>query len=540
MAEVSIHVEERTKGGILPDLPPFPARLSEHAAVDKNSLTLFVTKEKRSDSLILTWLAQVNEILGPQKRFYVQILQIDEIAQLRSRGTRSNGQVEQKNDDTRIMQAALNLIRRGAEIGASDIHLLMRGTHAEAQVRVKGGLLVLERMAHDDGEALSRATFQGIATVKDSSYNPLEFQNAQISGEEMSRIGLTSVRLVRGPAFPIDDGGGFVVMRLQYMEGGHGRKDRTPLQRPRKPQGDLNLKRMGYTDWQVDQLKYLARCPNGIILFTGPTGSGKTTGLNEMMKHIARERPDSRLVTIEDPVEYPMPWAVQLVVTNASDAASTAQAFTERLRAALRMDPDIILMGEIRDADSAIVAIDAALTGHQVWGTLHVTDPFKTIGRLELMDNVRLARGVVCDPTTLRGIVAQRLVPMLCPHCAVPLEGHEADLPKTMLEALATYGRPDDPDRLSRVKLRGEGCDECSGDAISGRTAVAEVVVTDARLMKDFIEHGVETARRNHRLRPDTDNSMVANTMPLVLEGKVDPRDVEKNIDIIVPKGEEG
>ncbi len=517
MAELSIHVEERTKVGSLPDLPPFPARLSEYTAVDRNSLTLFVTKEKRSDHLLLTWLAQVNEILGPQKRFYVQVLQIDEIAQLRNRGMQP-GQVEQKSDDTRIMQSALDLIRRGAELGASDIHLLMRGTHAEVQVRVKGGLKVLEKMGRDDGEALARAIFQGIATVKDSSYNPLEFQNAQISGGEMSRIGLTSVRLVRGPAFPIDDGGGFVMMRLQYISS----------------QGELNLKSMGYSDWQVDQLKYLARSPNGIILFTGPTGSGKSSGLNEMMKHIARQRPDRRLVTIEDPVEYPMPWAVQLVVTNASDAASTAQAFAERLRVSLRMDPDNILMGEIRDADSANVAIEAALTGHQVWGTLHVTDPFKTILRLEQMDNVRLARGVVCDHTTLRGIVAQRLVPTLCPHCAVPLKGHEADLPKMMLDALATYGG------LDRVKLRGEGCDDCSGDAISGRTAVAEVVVTNARLMKDFIDHGVETARRNHRLRDDTDNSMVVNAVALVLEGKVDPRDVENNIDIIAPKGEEG
>ena len=533
-----MNVEDRLKGVSIPELPPFPARLSDYAAIDKKSLTLFITKEKRSDHLVLSWLAQVNEMIGPQKRFYLQILQLDEIAQLRNKGMNSTGG-EQKTDEARIKQMALDLIKHGAGIGASDIHLLMRGTHAEAQVRIKGGLLVLERMTHDDAEAISRAMFQGIATVKDSSYNPLEFQNAQISGGEMSRIGLTSVRLVRGPAFPIDEGGGFVVMRLQYMEGGNGRMDRTRLEHPRKPQGDLNLKGMGYTDWQVDQLKYLARCPNGIVLFTGPTGSGKTTALNEMMKHIARGRPDSRLVTIEDPVEYPMPWAVQLVVNNVSDASSTAQAFTERLRVALRMDPDIILMGEIRDADSAIVAIDAALTGHQVWGTLHVTDPFKTIGRLELMDNIRLARGVVCDHTTLRGIVAQRLVPTLCPHCAVPLAGHEADLPKTMIDALATYGNPGDPDCLSRVKLRGEGCDECSGDAITGRTAVAEVVVTDTCLMKDFIDHGIETARRNHRSRGDTDNSMVANAVALVLDGKVDPRDVESNIDIIVSKGGE-
>ena len=530
MNDMAMNVVELRKDLELPELPAFPVRLSQFVAFDRATLTLFVTQEKRSDHLLMTWLAQAHERL-PGRRIVITVVQIDEIVQMQSSGLKAGKSgADEKNNESRNRKAALDLIQKAAEFGASDLHLLMRGTHAEAQIRVKGGLLVLERMTQERAETLARAIYQGIATVRDSSYNPLEYQNAQISGEEMTRMGLTSIRIVRGPAFPVDDGGGFMIMRQQYLSGGSGRKSRERLERPRRPAGELQLARMGYSKWQIDALQYLARCPNGMILFTGPTGSGKTTGLNEVMKHIARERPDSRLVTIEDPVEYPMSWAVQMVVANASDAASTAKAFTERLRTSLRMDPDIILMGEIRDAESAIVAIDAALTGHQVWGTLHVTDPYKTVGRLELMDNVRLARGVVCDHTTLRGIVAQRLIPTLCPHCSLSLTGNETELPDTLLTALRSHGD------LQKVRIRGDGCDECSGDGIAGRIAVAEVVVTDARLMDDFLAHGIDVARRNHRIRKDTDNSMIDNALVHVFAGKVDPRDAENSVDIILPK----
>ena len=347
-------------------------------------------------------------------------------------------------------------------------------------------------------------------------------------------MGLTSIRLVRGPAFPVDDGGGFVVMRLQYDSSREQTKSVKPylvMERPKKPDGKLCLSEMGYTDWQVERLKFLARCPNGLIVFTGPTGAGKTTTLYEMLKHVARERSEDRLVTIEDPVEYPMFWAIQLVVSNVVGEEATGAAFTSRLRAALRMDPDIILMGELRGADSAVAAFDAALTGHQVWTTLHVTDPYKTIGRLELLDGVRLARGFTCDHTTLRGVIAQRLVPLLCSQCSVPIQ--KEDYPDSLISALATHGD------IGRVRMRGQGCSECHGDAVTGRVAVSEVVVTDARLMRDFIDHGVETARKNHRARSDTDDSMMMHAIQMVLDGKLDPRDVEEEVDVILPLGRE-
>src|SRR5690606_23226263 len=137
--------------------------------------------------------------------------------------------------------------------------------------------------------------------------------------------------------------------------------------------------------------------PNGIIIITGPTGSGKTTTRYECLMETARSKPYRRLVTIEDPVEYPMPWATQLFVTDARNEADTGSAYSERLRAALRMAPNILLIGELRSADVALSALEAAVTSHQVYTTMHVTDPFLFVDRLELMDPDRLNRRAICD-----------------------------------------------------------------------------------------------------------------------------------------------
>jgi type II secretory ATPase GspE/PulE/Tfp pilus assembly ATPase PilB-like protein len=512
----------------LSSMPAFPDEIAEHAAFNKTSWTLYVTRAMRSHPLLMSWIARANN-LNNGRRVIIFDKEIDEIASLRAEGHRvsvkSVGEDELKN---RVL--ALDLIRRAASLKTSDMHFLIRDTYTEVQVKVKGDYKVLDRYSQAQGESLSRTIFQGLANVKDKTYNPRDFQNAQISCEEIREMGLTSIRLIRGPAYPIDAGGGFVVLRLQYDKSRQPPSLEIKLNDPRRPNGELCLAKMGYSEKQVNLLKFLAECPSGIVFFTGPTGSGKTTGLVEMLTHAAREYPEKRQVTIEDPVEYPMPWAIQLVVTNAENEEATGEAFTERLRAGLRMDPDIIFMGELRGADSAIAAINAALTGHQVWTTLHVTDPFQTIDRLEIMDNVRLNRRVFCDHKVVRGIVAQRLLPTLCPSCAEPLHLHADNFSKDMLSALATWGD------IRTVRVRGAGCQKCEGDGIVGRCAVAEVVVTTSELMKDCIEHGTEIARANYRKLPESDTSLLENALKLVFAGKVDPRAVSRSVDVIVPK----
>lgn len=504
------------------ELPP---SLVERVALDRANRVLYADKAIAGAPMLLTWVDR-NKSVGIV--FSIRPVDVDEVAKLRSGGMR---ELAGEDADMQNRVAAMDIIVRAAAYGASDIHMMMRGSHTEIQIVVKGGLRVLERKTHDEGEALARSIYQGIAKTRDASYNTLEFQNAQIPGDELPpETGLTSIRIVRGPCYPQSDNGAFMTMRLQYNSV-KGRKDGLPaLDLPRRPEGEFRLQSMGYTPNQIEKLRTLMDSPNGVIIFTGPTGSGKTTSMFEALQEIARTKPQRRLVTIEDPVEYPMDWAVQMAVTGARSDAETGAAFGERLRVALRMAPNILLLGELRGPDVAAAALEAAVTGHQVWTTMHVTDPFLFVERLELMDRERLERRVFCDHKTVRGVVGNRLIPKLCPHCSVPLADNQDALPARMLKALETWGD------MSLIRLQGAGCDKCGHDGTQGRFAVAEVVITDAQLMRDFINEGSEAARDNHRAKHDADPSMLEAAIRYAQNGEVDPRHIEDSVDLIEPR----
>lgn len=511
-------------------LPPFPEELTASVAIDHINRLFYVDRTKRSTPLLMTWLDRANRQCDFSQLYKIEQVEIDEIAAHHEKGGRMVGG-KKPEDDMHFQRKALEIIAQGAQIGAADIHILVHPSFTEIQLRTKGELRVLTRhLTREEGHTIIRALCQGLAAVKNTTHNPKEFQNAQLSGKEISHLGLTSVRLVRGPRYPEDEDAEFAILRLQYQPS-HKRSKGQPLEIPRKPAGQLNLDRMGLTELQIASLKQLARTPNGVIAFSGPTGSGKTTALYEMLVHIARERPGQRLITIEDPVEYPMPWAIQMVVSNAANEAETGDAFAERLRTGLRMDPDNILLGELRGSDSAAAAINAALTGHQVWTTIHVNDPFMVIDRLEFMDSAKLPRKVTCDHKIIRGLVALRLIPVLCPKCSQPLANKLHEMPDGLIDALVSYGS------IRNVRVRGPGCDHCDQDGAVSRTAVAEVVVTDADLMSDFIQHGTGIARRNHRNKSGTDKSLVENAVIKALAGQCDPLDIEKFVDVITPKG---
>lgn len=509
------------------ELLVLPSSLTDRVAIDRMTNTIYVDKRYAGDPLLLTWQDR-NKSNGIT--LVIKPVDVDEVAKMRAGGMRI---AEDVDVDMLVRANAIDIIRQAAAYGASDIHFMMRGGHAEIQIVVKGGLRVLTRKLHNEGEALTRAIYQGIAKTRDASYNPMDFQNAQIPGDALPPdSGLTSIRIVRGPCYPQSQDGAFMTMRLQYsaVQNGTKRSDMPPLPLPRQPEGELRLVSMGYTASQVGKLKTLMDAPNGVVIFTGPTGSGKTTAMFEALKDIARTKPQRRLVTVEDPVEYPMDWAVQMAVTGARNDAETGAAFGERIRVALRMAPNIILLGELRGPDVAVAALEAAVTGHQVWTTMHVTDPFLFVERLEMMDRTRLERRVFCDHKIVRGVVAQRLLPKLCPHCSVPLSDNPSVLSERVVSALRTWGD------ISGIRLQGAGCSQCGHDGTLGRFAVAEIVVFDAAVMRDFIEHGSETARDNHRAKLHTDPSMLESAITHAQSGTVDPRAVEDWVDLIESK----
>lgn len=510
-----LNVQEKA-GGRLGDLAIRAGLLTQEQVqqiLDAQSLEIHVDARHSGTPPFLTWLGDLSRKGVVPKVHKVSAQDLEALRQAQS------GRGAQDEADLMTLSLARRIFVDSAAMGASDMCVLVREKYAEVQLRLKGDYKVAKNftMRREEGEALVRAIYTGLATVKQSTYNPRTFQDAQIHGDALPDTGLSSVRIIRGPMYPLEAGCSFMVARLQY-----GRDSSvTPavarpidLRMPSRPDGAFEVE--GLTPLQLELCERLVRLPMGIVIVTGPTGSGKTTTLFKLMKYQAQIFPEARQITIEDPPEYPQPWAISL--------AANGEDFRDMVRMTLRMDPDIILLGEIRAADEAVAALQAAMTGHFVWTTLHVTDAYKSIPRLEMLDRERLSRAQICDHELIVGMVAQRVVPVLCPDCSVPLAEAPGALPAYMVDALRTWGD------LSRVRVRGTGCTTCHGDKIRGRQAVAEIVVTDEAFMTDFLTHGLLVARRNHRRKEGADKSMLANAIDLVFAGRVDPLDVHRNV----------
>ena len=226
----------------------------------------------------------------------------------------------------------------------------------------------------------------------------------------------------------------------------------------------LQTGELGLTPAQLVQLHRLAERPNGLILVTGPTGSGKTTTLYSVLAHLRDQRPDLKIITVEDPVEYEMPGLTQI-----QTHAEIGLTFAAALRSILRHDPDIILIGEIRDRETAEIAIQASLTGHLVFSTLHTNDSVGAVNRL-------LHIGVEPDliASSLGCVIAQRLVRRLCPCCAEKLAAGDL-LPSDRQElekVLLRQGRP--VSGLTVRNARPGGCPSCGHTGYHGRIAIYE------------------------------------------------------------------
>ena len=227
-----------------------------------------------------------------------------------------------------------------------------------------------------------------------------------------------------------------------------------------RQKGLVPLEGLSLADPQLNQLKLMIARPEGIILLTGPTGSGKTTTLYSIHGHINSE--GLNIMTLEDPVEYPM-----ALVRQTSVAEAVKLDFANGIRSMMRQDPDVILVGEIRDAETAEMAFRAAMTGHQVYSTLHTNSAIGAIPRL-------LDIGVLPDimAGNIIGVVAQRLVRRLCPHCKTP---YQAEAHETRLLC-------GDPDTPRPVIFRACGCERCDFQGYRGRLAIMEILRMNADL----------------------------------------------------------
>jgi type IV pilus assembly protein PilB len=330
---------------------------------------------------------------------------------------------------------------------ASDIHLEPFDGDFKIRYRVDGSLFELESPPPHLAEAL-------IARVK-----------------VMSDLDIAETRLPQDGRIELTVGGRAVDLRVSTLPTMYG--ESTVMRILDRSNVSLSLDNLGLAKAVRERLRQFTDLPHGIVLVTGPTGSGKTTTLYAMLNEANRE--DTKVITVEDPVEYDLEGIVQVPVHE--DIGVTYAAV---LRTILRQDPDVILVGEIRDRETAQTAIEASLTGHLVFSTLHTNDAASAITRL-----VDIGIEPFLLTATLQGILAQRLVRRVCKECKTFYEPADEVLRRLGLTA----------DRVVGSKFAyGKGCATCNFTGYRGRMAITEILEVDDRI-RELVLGGASTTK---------------------------------------------
>jgi general secretion pathway protein E len=348
--------------------------------------------------------------------------------------------------DAPVVRITDQILERAFLINASDVHIEQKADHTRVRFRIDGGLQDQERLSVDLGPGL-------IARIKVLS--DLDVAERRAPQDGRTTISVRGVPVdVRISTAPTVFGESLVVRLLT-------RRD-----------VDYDLTRLGLRPSVADGFKSLLQRTHGLMLVTGPTGSGKTTTLYAALRELASSR--TKILTVEDPVEYVFEDILQSQVNEAAGFT-----FSTALRSFLRHDPDVILVGEIRDTETARLAVQASLTGHLVLATVHTNDAASTPARLIDMG---VERYLLAD--ALIGVMAQRLAAQVCPKCSTraPLTATEKAAVKEAGLALPT-----------KAPVRAQGCTACGQTGRRGRRAVSELMVCDPA-MSELIGGGASAA----------------------------------------------
>ena len=293
-------------------------------------------------------------------------------------------------------------------------------------------------------------------------------------------------------------------LRINSMPTVHGEK--MVLRLLDKSAGSVSRQSIGLEGEDLEKYEALLKNTSGVILIVGPTGSGKSTTMCAMLRQLCSE--ETNIMTLEDPVEYDIPGVNQCQINE-----KTGMTFAAGLRAILRQDPDIISVGEIRDGETAQIAVRAAITGHLVLSTLHTNDAVSVIDRLE---DIGVEPYLISS--ALRGVISQRLVRKICPHCK------KAYRPNA--EELEMLGMPEDSDA---VFYRGDGCQECFHTGTRGRRAVFEILTLNSHLRRMVSSKADSETVKETALREGF-VTMKENCRRLVLRGEISAAEAAKAI----------
>ena len=379
----------------------------------------------------------------------------------------------ESEDDAPIIRLINALLTEAIKESASDIHIETFESHLSVRFRVDGVLREVLQPPRNMGPVI-------VSRIK-----------------VMAKLDIAEKRLPQDGRISLKVAGRAVDVRVSTLPSGHG--ERVVLRLLDKQAGRLDLKHLGMNKEIHGRIYDIIRKPHGIFLVTGPTGSGKTTTLYAALSELNDKK--RNILTVEDPIEYFIDGIGQTQVNTKVD-----MTFARGLRAILRQDPDVVLVGEIRDLETAQIAVQASLTGHMVFSTLHTNTAIGAITRL---------RDMGVEPfllsSSLVAVLAQRLVRVLCPDCK---ESHTPTRTEYEQLGLMSYGQTDE---APTTICSAVGCRSCNNSGYTGRSGIYELVAMDEKLRSMIHDNSTEQDLERHARTQSL--SIRQDGIRLVLEG---------------------
>jgi len=393
---------------------------------------------------------------------------------------------EVSNDDAPVVRLVNSIISRGVEEGASDVHFEPQATEMMVRFRVDGVL-------------------RNVTTV------PSSFTNGVASRIKiMADLDIAERRAPQDGRVGLFVAGRNLDLRVATLPTVYGEKivirilDRTNLV--------MDLRDLGFTAEVLERFESCYRRPHGALLVTGPTGSGKSTTLYGTLNQL--NSVEQNIITVEDPVEYRLPGINQVQVN-----PKAGLTFAAGLRSILRCDPDVIMIGEVRDTETAKIAIESALTGHLVLATLHTNDSAGALSRL-----AEMGVEAFLSASAVSGILAQRLARRLCPHCRI---AHV--IPSSLFAGLVGAGRlPEDLGETTQV-FRPGGCPRCGGSGYKGRLGVYEMLVVTEKI-SEMIVAGASADALTHQAQLEGMRTLREDGLVKVMRGDTSLEEVARAV----------
>ena len=471
---------------------------------------IIISRTHRYDGRVLAFLDllhQKNRVI--KEPFYSDLGLISNI--YKTNDERLGGTTHSRIDyDNQMQKDFVDIIARAAAQKVSDIHIEV-ADQTTIYFRIDGSMQPVLEYNSQWGESFVRAALAS-ADISNSSYAQNEYQTAQKDGRTPLRgtkdlylpAGILGIRMQFNP---IAFGSQYVVMRLLYDNPSEGIKTEQE-----------------FDEYEQKLLLRLRSAPTGLVIVAGPTSSGKSTTLVRNMALMLKERRyEINLITVEDPAEQKIFGAHQMPVVNAINEEQREEKFTEALAAALRSDPDTLMVGEIRTLSAAQLTVKGALSGHSVWTTLHANS---AMGALTRLLDMGVEAFKLKDETMMRGLVSMRLFKKLCPYCRERLsDHHDHNAYNRVKDAFGDIG-------LNQVYIRGSGCEHCNGSGTIGRIKAGEIILTNSEFLSLALSGDTEGALK-YWLEKMNGRTLKEAAIELMLRGIIGVDELERWVGLL-------